>query len=93
MLSRTLDGYLFGEGNTNFDNFTAEHSCTGNRFCTFYQLPPPVDDSQLERATEISLEESFNIIPSRAASDDESLPQNLNPDSGFATVPMDLSQD
>ncbi|KAF5366064.1 hypothetical protein D9757_012396 [Collybiopsis confluens] len=34
---------LFGGGNTNFPKFLEEHTCEGNEFCTFWELPLPVD--------------------------------------------------
>ena len=80
--SSTLDGLLFGDGNTNFENFSAEHSCTGNRFCTFYQLLPPVDNSLSPPAAKKSFMEAL----------DSSFPQT-DSDSGLRTAPMDLSQD
>ena len=80
--SSTLDGLLFGDGNTNFENFSAEHSCTGNHFCTFYQLLPPVHNSMSPLATK---------KPSIEASD-SSFPQS-DSYSGLRTAPMDLSQD
>ena len=89
--SRTLVGFLFGEGNTNFENFTAEHSC--NRFCSFYQLPLPVDNSQSATKNQ-TRKKSLDMIPSPASESDSSLPKNPIPvsvsDSG--TAPMDISQ-
>ncbi|KAL0945786.1 hypothetical protein HGRIS_012074 [Hohenbuehelia grisea] len=68
-------GYVFADGNTNFDKFGSQHEC--NRFCTFYNLTRDIfDDAEAgahgkEHPCEAALflEDTFETWSDSAASE------------------------